>query len=172
MIPQRLVLKNFLCYRQADLDFAGIHLACLAGANGAGKSALLDGMTWALWGRARAKRDDELIYLGEKEMAVDFSFQLGSRAYRVLRRRKAGKRGSTLLDLQTRDDGDWQSIGESGVRRTQQRIEEILRLDYDTFANSASVYWATSSASIAGKDTRNRRRSSCARQWIKPISST
>jgi exonuclease SbcC len=137
MIPQRLVLKNFLCYRQADLDFAGIHLACLAGANGAGKSALLDGMTWALWGRARAKRDDELIYLGEKEMAVDFSFQLGSRAYRVLRRRKAGKRGSTLLDLQTRDDGDWQSIGESGVRRTQQRIEEILRLDYDTFANSA-----------------------------------
>ncbi len=137
MIPQRLVLSNFLCYRQADVDFTGIHVACLAGANGAGKSALLDAMTWALWGRARAKRDDELIYLGQKEMAVDLSFELGDHCYRVLRRRKAGKRGSTLLDLQMQHDGDWQSIAESGVRNTQEKIEQILRLDYDTFTNSA-----------------------------------
>ncbi|MEE9616307.1 MAG: AAA family ATPase [Anaerolineae bacterium] len=50
MIPQRLSLTNFMCYRQAQLNFAGIHVACLAGENGAGKSALLDAITWALWG--------------------------------------------------------------------------------------------------------------------------
>ena len=51
MIPLKLTLHNFLCYRDpAPLDFSGLHLACLSGNNGHGKTALLDAMTWALWG--------------------------------------------------------------------------------------------------------------------------
>ena len=129
-----------MCYRQAVLDFTGIHVACLAGENGAGKSALLDAITWALWGRSRAKRDDELIHgfpLGEDEMAVELTFGLGGQSYRVLRQRKAGKRGSSLLDFQVQDDGHWRSIAESGIRATQEKIERVLRLDYETFVNSA-----------------------------------
>ncbi len=148
MIPQKLSLTNFMCYRQAELDFAGIHVACLAGENGAGKSALLDAITWALWGRSRTRRDDELIHLGEDEMTVEFTFGLGEQTYRVLRQRKAGKRGSTLLDFQVLSPpkvgggrggagGHWRSLAESGVRATQAKIERVLRLDYDTFVNSA-----------------------------------
>ena len=143
MIPNKLSLTNFMCYRQAELDFAGIHVACLTGENGAGKSALLDAITWALWGRSRARRDDELIHLGEDEMAVEFTFGLGQQTYRVLRQRRAGKRGSTLLDFQVQSappegkGGRWRSIAETGVRLTQAKIERILRLDYETFINSA-----------------------------------
>ncbi|MCH8990094.1 MAG: hypothetical protein IIA92_14975, partial [Chloroflexi bacterium] len=38
MIPLRLTLRNFLCYREnvPTLDFTGIHIACLCGANGHG----------------------------------------------------------------------------------------------------------------------------------------
>jgi len=76
MIPLQLRVRNFMCYRDnvPPLDFSGIHLACLTGANGHGKSALLDAMTWALWGKARARRDDELIHLGQSEMEVEFTF--------------------------------------------------------------------------------------------------
>ena len=139
MIPQKLSLRNFMCYREADLDFSGIQVACLAGENGAGKSALLDAMTWAIWGNSRlgARRDDELIRLGEDEMEVQFSFDLGGDTFRVLRQRKAGGRSRTVLDFQVRDDGAWRSLAEGGVRATQTRIEEVLRLDYDTFINSA-----------------------------------
>ena len=126
-----------MCYRQVTLDFTGIHVACLAGDNGAGKSALLDAITWALWGKARARRDDELIHLGEDEMAVEFTFGLEDQTYQLLRRRKAGKRGSSMLDLQVRDGERWRSIAESGVRATQEKIERVLRLDYETFVNSA-----------------------------------
>jgi len=136
-----------MCYRQAQLNFAGVRVACLAGENGAGKSALLDAITWTLWGKSRARRDDELIRLGEDEMAVEFTFDLGGQAYRVLRRRKAGKRGSSLLDFQVRvppsvppmggEGGRWRSIAEGGVRATQAKIERVLRLDYETFVNSA-----------------------------------
>jgi len=92
MIPLKLGLRNFMCYRgEVDpLDFTGIHLACLTGDNGHGKSALLDAMTWALWGRARAKRDDELITLGEQEMEVEFEFSLKDNHYRVIRKAETG----------------------------------------------------------------------------------
>jgi len=137
MIPQRLTLRNFICYRQASLDFTGIHLACLAGENGAGKSSLLDAITWALWGKARARRDDDLIYFGEKEMVVELQFKLGEQLFSVMRRRKAGKRGTTVLEFQVRDGEKWRSLTEGGVRATQAKIEQLLLLDYDTFINSA-----------------------------------
>ena len=124
-------------YRQAELDFSGIHVACLSGENGAGKSALLDAITWALWGRARARRDDDLIRQGADEMEVDFAFRLGDHLYRVIRRRRGGKRGSSLLEFQVQDDGRWRSLAESSIRATEEKIIRILHLDYDTFVNSA-----------------------------------
>ena len=98
MIPHKLRLSNFMCYRdEQTLDFSGIHLACLAGDNGHGKSALLDAITWALWGRARACRDDELITLGEIETWVEFEFDLGRQRYRVWRQRSKKGRGQSDL---------------------------------------------------------------------------
>jgi exonuclease SbcC len=139
VIPLQLRVCNFMCYRDdvPPLNFEGIHLACLMGANGHGKSALLDAMTWALWGKARAKRDDELIHLGESEMEVEFTFNLGGTVYRVLRKRNSSKRGQTVLDLQVQHDGQFRSIGEGGVRATQAAIVRLLRMDYETFTNSA-----------------------------------
>jgi len=127
-----------MCYRELDsLDFSGIHLACLAGDNGHGKSALLDAMTWALWGKARAKRDDELIRLGHTEMEVEFEFALGENRYRVIRKRDSRGRGRSSLELQVRDGELFRPLTEPTIRKTQARINSILRMDYETFINSA-----------------------------------
>ena len=76
MLPIRLEIKNFLAYRSPEpLRFDGIHLACLTGANGAGKSSLLDAITWALWGKARARRDEELVHMGQNDMYVLLEFE-------------------------------------------------------------------------------------------------
>ena len=128
-----------MCYRDnvPPLDFSGIHLACLTGANGHGKSALLDAMTWALWGKARARRDDELIHLGQSEMEVEFTFDLGGTAYRILRKRESSKGGRSVLEFQVADGDAWRSIGEPTIRGTQAAIDRLLRMDYETFTNSA-----------------------------------
>jgi len=140
MIPVKLHLHNFLCYRQVPpLDFEGIHLACLAGDNGSGKSALLDAMTWALWGKARARRDDELIHHGQTGMEVEFEFLLGESRYRVIRKRDRRKSGQSGLELQGWDQaqGRFRTLTEPTMRATQLRINNLLRMDYETFINSA-----------------------------------
>ncbi|MCZ7542040.1 MAG: SMC family ATPase [Anaerolineae bacterium] len=138
MIPIRLELRNFLAYREpAPLDFTGIHLACLAGPNGAGKSSLLDAITWALWGRARARRDDELIHIGQSEMRVVFDFELDNNRYQVIRQRELAGRGRSTLDFMVCDGDEWHTLNEPTMRQTQAKIESVLRMEYETFINSA-----------------------------------
>ncbi len=138
MIPLRLELKNFLAYRSPDpLRFDGIHLACLTGPNGAGKSSLLDAITWALWGQARAKRDDELVHMGQADMLVQLDFEQEGSTYRVVRRRSRKGRGTGALDLFSVTDGQPNTLSEPSIRETQEKINRLLRLDYETFTNSA-----------------------------------
>ena len=141
MIPVSLHLRNFMCYREGlpplEFDF---HLACLSGPNGAGKSAILDAITWALWGQARARSDDALIAQGAQEMEVEFEFLLEGNHYRVYRRREHGGLrgpGKTQLELQVYGPLGWRSMSGESIRRTEQRIVELLRLDYTTFINSS-----------------------------------
>ena len=142
MIPIKLALRNFMCYRDnvPQLHFEGFHVACLCGDNGNGKSALLDAITWALWGKARAKSDDDLIYLGEAEMEVEFEFAVGQNRYRVLRKRVKGglkRTGQTILELQAETSQGFAPITGNSIGETQRKIIEILRMDYQTFINSA-----------------------------------
>jgi exonuclease SbcC len=140
VIPVELELRNFLAYKDpGPLRLEGIHVACLAGPNGAGKSTILDAITWALWGKARSNSPDALIHQGETEMRVALVFDLSGLRYRVIRQRKAGKRGASLLELQAWDEqtNSWRTLSENTMRATQERIEKLLKLDYDTFVNSA-----------------------------------
>lgn len=145
MIPLRLQLRNFLSYRDdvPPLFFDGFKLACLSGLNGHGKSALLDAMTWALWGKARTSRDDELIHKGRTELEVQFDFQLGPNVYRVIRKRQllggSGQRSVLALDFQVRDGDRFRSIAGDSASDTQKEIVRRLRLDYETFVNSAFI---------------------------------
>ena len=91
MIPRRLRLRNFLSYRDCELDFSPLHLATLAGKNGDGKSALLDAITWALWGEARGRVEDDRIRHGADDMRVELDFEVDGDPYRVIRKRTRGR---------------------------------------------------------------------------------
>jgi exonuclease SbcC len=135
VIPQQLTLKNFLSYREATLSFRGLHVACICGANGAGKSSLLEAIAWAVWGQSRASTEDDIINQGSMEALVDFTFQCHDQTYRIIRSRYRGQ--ATTLEFQVLSPPGFRSLTERGVRATQQIISQHLRLDYDTFINSA-----------------------------------
>lgn len=135
MIPKKLTLQNFLSYRQINLDFSGLHTACVCGANGAGKSSLLEAMTWAIWGKTRTNSDEDVIHLGEKSTRVDFEFIYNQESYRIIRTRQ--KKGSATLDFQVINGSQYNSISEKNSKDTQAKIIECLKIDYETFINSA-----------------------------------
>ncbi len=144
MIPVQLKISGFLSYRdEVTVDFTSFDLACIAGANGAGKSSLLDAITYALFGKAR-KTDETLINLQSNTAFVELIFSYETNLYRIQRTNPRGK--TTLLEFQIslpesegQADGapSWKVLTERTVRDTQNKIEETLRLDYETFINAA-----------------------------------
>jgi len=143
MIPIKLALRNFMPYRDnvPPLYFDGIHTACISGDNGNGKSALIDAMTWALWGKTRAKSDDDLIHSGQTEMEVEFDFAVSGQPYRIIRKhskpKRRGSSGRTILEFQIATGDGFKSIGGDSITQTQQKIIDTLHIDYATFINSA-----------------------------------
>lgn len=141
MIPLRLELKNFMSYGEevSVLDLAGMHTVCLSGENGNGKSALLDAITWSLWGESRAGKNkhDELIRKGADEMSVQFTFEIEKHIYRVLRKRSKRAGGSQWELQQAMDSGQWRPLTGNNAGETERAIQKLLRMSYDTFLNSA-----------------------------------
>jgi exonuclease SbcC len=137
MIPLHLRIAGFLSYRDAvELDFNGFDLACISGQNGAGKSSLLDAITWALFGESRGKSSD-VINLNQdvKAAEISFTFTHEQNTYRVQRTLPRNK--STILEFQIQNGEAWRPLTEKTTRDTQARIEQTLRLDYETFVNAS-----------------------------------
>ena len=143
MIPVSLRMRNFMPFvgDAQILDFTPIHIACISGDNGAGKSSVIDAITWALWGKSRAKSDDDLIHQSASETEVEFHFSAGEHLYRVVRRRerasRVSKSGKSSMDLYISGDNTFLPISKERIRSTEKEIERILRMDYETFSNSA-----------------------------------
>ncbi len=149
MIPVKLALKNFLSYGEdvPPLDFTQFHIACLSGNNGQGKSALLDALTWAVWGEGRKasqekKADNSLLRIGQKDMQVEFVFDLEGDRYRIIRTFslvKKGSRSSLEFQVFNQEDNEYISLTGPSIRKTQEKIIKTLRIDYQTFINSAFI---------------------------------
>jgi DNA repair protein SbcC/Rad50 len=137
LIPIRLTLTNFLSYHQlTEVDFTPIHLACISGNNGAGKSSLVDAITWALFGKAR-RNDDALIFGEEDHCEVTFEFEYSGNTYRINRTRSRNKTGTLNLFIRHPNTQDWLALSENSIRDTDAYIQKVLRMDYETFINAS-----------------------------------
>ena len=97
MRPLRLHLEGFASFRDpCDIHFSDAELFVITGPTGAGKSSLIDAMTFALYGsvpRLDARTVFPVITTGKSEARVAFEFAVGDEEYtaaRVVRRTKTG----------------------------------------------------------------------------------
>jgi len=142
MVPLKLTLRNFLSYgdNTATLDFRDFDIACLSGKNGHGKSALIDALTWALWGKCRVKIKDEVIKRGASEARVEFEFESENNIYRIVRsieRKKGGSSTSINLNILDGASDVFKPLDEGA--KTQNTIEKILKMDYNSFICSSFI---------------------------------
>ncbi len=138
MIPESLTLKGFISYREKQtLDFRCFHVALITGENGNGKSSLLDGITFALFGLARGvegtrKGVADLVTNGENSLYLRFQFLQDGKRYAVTRKFDKIKNSSNVI-LEQEKDGIFANISENSIRETDRKIMQILRMNYETF---------------------------------------
>jgi exonuclease SbcC len=145
MIPVQLSLRNFMSYGEPAqvLNFRGLHVVCLSGDNGNGKSALLDAVTFALWDSTRGSgtqsvSKNDLVRLGAEEAEVVLDFEVDGDLYRTVHRRNR-RTDTTDWQLYRYSEGQaqpWMTVG-GQKREVEQRLRALLRLDCHTFENSA-----------------------------------
>ncbi|MGI6079160.1 MAG: ATP-binding protein [Fastidiosipilaceae bacterium] len=159
MEPTLLNLHNFLSFKEESIDLSPITCTALVGENGAGKSSLLDAVTWALFGQATkggVRELDNYVTRGEPECKVELQFRLNGDMYRVVRGRSI-KRNKSTLEVFMHNGTDWQAISEKNITETQKKIEDILRMDYRTFTASALVLQGQSDSFTASMTDQERK---------------
>jgi exonuclease SbcC len=131
-----LHLSGFLSYLDpVDIEFDSFDLACISVQNGAGKSSLLDAITWALFGEAR-RRDDAIINNRAEAAEVILTFNYEGNRYRIQRTKPKNK--TTLLEFAIQDGNEnWRVLTEPTLRATEELVRKTLRLDYETFTNAS-----------------------------------
>ena len=151
MLPIRLTLEAFGPYllpQQVDFTrFADKFL--IWGETGAGKTALLDAMTVALYGRASAEERGDMEALRcqlagpEQDTSVEFTFSVRGRSFRFwrrlrpVRRRKADSGEKYRLEcgaLELLDGGGERNLMQSDKAREQERAAEtVIGMGYAQF---------------------------------------
>ena len=135
-----------MCYRGTTeaLDFDQFEVVCITGENGNGKSALLEAITWVVWGKTKVLFSKDLITNGENDMLVDFEFFIDyisddselNNKYKIIRSIRT-KSGGSILDLQQFDGINYVSISGDTISETQKQIINLVNMDYETFVNTS-----------------------------------
>jgi exonuclease SbcC len=129
MLIERVRLVNFRQHEDTDLVL-GAGLTGVIGANGAGKTTIVEGIAWALYGAdaARGTRDT-IRRRGAPPRApvrVELEFALGPHRYRVVR---------TLNNAELFQDGDTASIADS-LGAVTEKITRLLGMSREEFFNT------------------------------------
>jgi exonuclease SbcC len=101
----------------------------------------VDAITFALFGegtRGNAKALDNYVARGRNECVVDETFDIGDKTFRVVRSRNL-KRNKTNLSFYIQDGAEWVDLSGNTLADTQAKIEEVIRIDYKTFASSSLI---------------------------------
>jgi exonuclease SbcC len=159
MRPQRLRLKGFTSFKDgADVSFEKLDRFAICGPTGAGKSSLLDALTFALFAEAPRRGTGNLanlISLGRKSFAVSLDFSVGGRTFRVARVRRRSGAGSDQLD-QLNEAGRPELVA-TGERAVTEKVETLLGLNYDHFTQAVFLPQGRFAEFLKAKPAERRR---------------
>ncbi|MFC4455746.1 SMC family ATPase [Deinococcus sonorensis] len=158
MRPLALSVQGFMPFRAPQhLSFDGLDLFAIVGPTGSGKSALLDAMTFALYGRTPrlgGSGMEALISQGASGCAVELEFEVRGQRYRVARSRGRKSSGNQVkFEQWLAPEGRWQNLStDSKVAQTDARIEEAVGLDYTAFTRAVLLPQGEFSSFLKGKN--------------------
>ena len=122
--------KNFLSTGNhwTEIKLNESHGTIIIGSNGAGKSTVLDALTFSLFGKPYRKINKPQLVnsVNEKDCVVEIEFDIKGKEYRIVRGIKPNK-------FEIWIDGKMQDQSSSAVDQQKKLEQQILKLNYKSF---------------------------------------
>jgi len=136
---KKIEIWNFLSYSEAIVDLDDLRKVLIVGvnnndatdSNGSGKTNLCEAISFAVWGKSKAKTLDMNVKEGEKSCTVQLEFEHDGK-HCLIKRTRNNVSGTTTLDFVV--DGV-KSNGKSATD-TDKNIIDLIKVDYLTYVNS------------------------------------
>jgi len=130
IIFKKVRWKNFLSTGNvfSEIDLRGAKTNLIIGANGAGKSTVLDALTFSLFGKPFRKINKSALInsINEKDCVTEIEFSIGKKEYKIVRGIKPNK-----FEIYCNDQL-WNQ--ESTVVEQQKNFEQnVLKMNYKSF---------------------------------------
>ena len=104
MIFTKLRLLNFKSHQNTTIEF-NKGISVIVGENGAGKSTILEAISFALFKQHTAKKMDDLVRNNADTMAVELQFTSNSKEYKIVREKRKSSLKSSLFAKTPSDSG-------------------------------------------------------------------
>ena len=149
--------------RKPTIDFTGRDHIAIIGDTGAGKSSILEAITYALYGQTTftSRANQELMNDTSSDLRVVLRFRVSGETWEVARSlRRGGQGGVGQVRAQLRRLGDDDQAVEQveQVRRVNDRIEELLGLDSDAFLRTVVLPQGRFARLLVEDEPRDRSR--------------
>ncbi len=131
MRPLSLYLEGFRSHEKpTEISFEGRSLVAIVGPTGAGKSSILDGICYALYGKTPrvSSGATRLVCTHSERAKIRLRFSVDSKVYEIGRSIPA-QSSDYLLDTATDEKVH-------GARSIGPKVQELLGLDFDVFESS------------------------------------
>jgi len=130
IVFKQITYRNFLSSgnQPTQIKFTDTQTALIVGANGSGKSTMLDALCFSLFNKAFRKitKGQLVNSTNEKECLVEIEFSIGTREYKVVR-------GIKPNIFQIWIDGVLQNQAAASTDQQKQLEDNILKLNYKSF---------------------------------------
>jgi len=130
IVFKQISYRNFLSSgnQPTQIKFTDTQTALIVGANGSGKSTMLDALCFSLFNKAFRKitKGQLVNSTNEKECLVEIEFSIGTREYKVVR-------GIKPNIFQIWIDGVLQNQAAASTDQQKQLEDNILKLNYKSF---------------------------------------
>ena len=153
IVFKQISYRNFLSSgnQPTQIKFTDTQTALIFGANGSGKSTMLDALCFSLFNKAFRKitKGQLVNSTNEKECLVEIEFSIGTREYKVVR-------GIKPNIFQIWIDGVLQNQAAASTDQQKQLEDNILKLNYKSFTQIV-ILGSASFVPFMQLSTANRR---------------